>query len=493
MHPSRSVRRSKPVLFLVAAAALAGCLTTPNNHQQVCGANASVSFTGFLPWPNHGVVFQVATSPTGPWTQFGNTTSTGTAINYAGFTLYSFSKALPIPTWTSAGGALHAYVRARTNAGQQPGDQLWKELTTFEINPPVGGNAVGCIGNRVNNGATLNEALTYCASSSSPVVDITAPFASTCGCSNTVYNGDLVIDSAAAAAQYVCLQTLNGALTVTDGAPEVLPLASLQTISGNATLSYSYPFLMGTTIAYKSRTIDLAALTSIGGNLSITARRTDGSNLSYPFSMNAVTSVGGNILIEVYGLNPSGLAGLTSHTGNLTITGHNLDVNAGNLLTGLTHVTGDILVENIYATNNVLNSLQTVTGNVTLKKLLSHNNFLGLQSVSGNLRFETMQLLGATWASLTGVGGELALIGGPGLTSLQLLPVGATTAGSFRLETQPVMTTLAGSSFHVVGAGPITISGAPALSQCEVNTFLDAQQAAGWTGTPDVSGTIPCP
>src|SRR4029078_8541031 len=132
----------------------------------------------------------------------------------------------------------------RTNAGQQPGDQLWKELTTFEINPPVGGTPTGCSGNRVNNGSNLDGDLAYCASPSSPVVDIIAPFASTCGCTNTVYNGDLVIDSAAAAAQYGCRQTLNGSLTVAEGAPEVLPLASLQTITGNATLSYSFPYLL---------------------------------------------------------------------------------------------------------------------------------------------------------------------------------------------------------------------------------------------------------
>jgi len=138
-----------------------------------------------------------------------------------------------------------------------------------------------------------------------------------------------------------------------------------------------------------------------------------------------------------------------------------------------------------------------VTGNVTVKNLRFYSDFLGLQSVSGNLRFETLKFMGVTWPALTNVGGELALIGGPStVTSLQQLPVGAISAGAFRLENVASITSLAGSSFHVVGAGTITISGIPALSQCEVDDFLDAQQAAGWTRTSTnvvVSGTIPCP
>jgi hypothetical protein len=62
-------------------------------------------------------------------------------------------------------------------------------------------------------------------SSSSPVVSITAPAHSACGCTNTIVTGDLVIDSAITAVNYVCVQ----------------PFPSLTQITGNVDFNYSYP------------------------------------------------------------------------------------------------------------------------------------------------------------------------------------------------------------------------------------------------------------
>jgi hypothetical protein len=97
--------------------------------------------------------------------------------------------------------------------------------------------------------------------------------------------------------------------------------------------------------------------------------------------------------------------------------------------------------------------------------------------------------LGFSWPALTTVGGELAVVHSVG-SALKALPVGASSVGARRLENNTILT---GTSIHVVGAGPSAISGDPALSECEVNTFLAAQQAAGWTGAAVVSDTVPCP
>jgi hypothetical protein len=467
-------------------------MLTPANGQQVCGANASVSFSGFVPFASHSVSLQASASPSGPWQTIGTTVSSANGINYGGLTHYQWSATRTIPVWTSDGGMLHAYVRARVDTGTYG----LANLTTFDVTPPLGSNALGCIGQRVQQGDNVSEAASFCASSESPVVEITAPFASTCPCSNVNVRGSVVIDSAPSAAAYVCTQSISGSLTVTGGAPEVVPLPVLQSIGGDLTSDYGYPVpSMGG--AYRRRSIDLPVLAAIGGDASLTAQHTTGPN-AMPLGLDAVTSVGGDITLTLYDANPAVFNGLTSYTGNLTIQGFqpngNLDMSAAGSFGSLTQVTGDVLVQDFYATQNVLDALVEVTGNLTVATLRFYpsTSFDSLETVSGNLHFVEMKQLGPTWPSLVSVGGELGLIGQTGLTGLGALPVGAVAAHALRVQDNPALVDLTGASFQV-GAGDITITGNTSLEQCEVDAFLAAQTAGGFTGNALVSDTLPCP
>jgi hypothetical protein len=365
------------------------------------------------------------------------------------------------------------------------------------MTPPTGSSTLHCLSLRVQAGDTGIEANEYCSSGESPVVEVLAPAQTTCGgCTNVVVNGNVTINSPLSAAQYVCTETINGSLTVTEAAPEVVALPALETITGNITADYSFPFVYQNANTYRRRFIDMPALTSIGGDVSLEAKRWEGTK-AVPNGLDAVTSVGGDITITLWDANPNVFAGLTSHTGNITIQGFvngQLDVNIGGSFENLTEVTGDVLVQRFFATNGVLNSLETIDGNLTVGELRFYPelSFTSLESVSGNFEFNKMKQLGGPWANAVTIGGELRYIGHTSMANFSALPLAGAQVHALRIENNTVLSSLTGTTFQV-GSGDIFISGNPALSQCQVDTFLAAQQAGGWTGDAIVSGTLPCP
>ena len=94
-----------------------------------------------------------------------------------------------------------------------------------------------------------------------------------------------------------------------------------------------------------------------------------------------------------------------------------------------------------------------------------------------------------------GVGGNRPrlfdkFVGHPLQQGLSSFPIGPMQAHSLRIENNAALSSLTGATFQV-GAGNIIIAGNAVLSQCQVNTFLSAQQAGGWTGVASVSGPLP--
>lgn len=493
-----------PRALMLAVFLLSGCasLHSPRNGQQVCGANANVTFSGYVPFAGKSVQIQMAGAANGPWTTVGTATSSST--NY--YTIddvkyYSFSKAFQLSKWTSVaeGGAqLHSFVRARIYVdGDFVPNPYWRTLTTFDMVPPIGQSPLECMQTRMNAGDTGVAANDYCASDESPVVEVIAPAQTTCGgCSNAVVNGNVTINSPLTAAQYVCTQTINGSLTVTEAAPEVVALPALQTITGDYTADYSFPMITLGQAPWRRRFVELPALTSIGGNASLEARRWEG-NKSVPNGLDAVTSVGGDITITLRDANPNVFAGLTSHAGNLTIQGYengNLDVNVQNSFENLTTVTGDVLVRRFFSTTGVLNPLEEVDGDLTVSavRFYPSQSLQGLESVSGDLELNAMKQFGPPWLNAVTVGGELVFSDTGWLTGMNVTPMANASVYALRIENNAMLNSLTGTSFQV-GAGNIVIANNPALSQCQVNTFLAAQQAGGWTGTATVSNTLPCP
>lgn len=484
-------------ILMILVLAISGCSLSPQNGQEVCGANENVSFNGYIPWSSRDVQIQVSTTGTGGWTSVGTAKSAATGVQIQGVNYYQFSKPLQVPKWTSVavGGAeLHTFVRARAQNDLGTGP-YWTTLATFDMDLPSGTTPTQCLYNRMSSGSTGPQALSYCESDESPVAELIAPAQSTCTCTNVTVNGDILIDSPVSAAQYACTQTVNGSITITDAAPELVSLPALQTVTGNITWSYSYPFQTTPTTAYRRRLIEAPLLAGIGGNASLTARR-NGGTVQVPNGLDAVTYVGGDITLTLYDANPNVFGALTAHDGNLTIQGFpagNLDINVQSSFELLTEVAGDVTVQDFFATNSVLNQLQHVGGDLNVARLRFYpsQSFGALQTVGGNLQFLSMKQLGPTWPALTSVGGELGFIGHATTTGISGLPVGAANVGSLRIQDNTALTALSGTSFQV-GAGGISISGNPALSQCAVIPFLAAQQTGGWTGTASVTGTIPC-
>lgn len=469
--------------FLLPVMLCQSCMFGPENGDAVCGANAQVTFSGFLPAASTNVAFHYATAPEGPWTTFASATSKSTSVTYAGADYYSFSTSAQVPKWSSQGSTLRTYVRARYG-----GTSYVFYLATFDHG---GATGLGCIGTRTNAGDTMVQAVNACRSSSSPVVSITAPAQSACGCTNTIVTGDLVIDSAITAANYVCVQQVNGAMTVTDQAPEVVPFPSLTQITGNVDFNYSYPRPTFGQTPYERRTIHAPLLTTIGGSALLTARRDQGAK-QVPQGLDAVTLVGGDITLTLRDANPQVFNGLTAHAGDVTIQGFvngALDINAAGSFQSLTIVTGDLLARRFHSANGFYNAVETVNGRVTVGdvRLYPSPSFISLQTITEDLVFDATKLLGPPWPTATTVGGELRFVNQT-TTALSNMPATLTTAHGLRIESNPNLADLSGVTFQL-GAGDVFISGNPSLPQCEVDAFLATQTIGGWTGTAFVSGT----
>jgi hypothetical protein len=480
----------KRLLALVLFSATQACLLTPNQDDVLCGANASVLFSGYSTVANQTVYIQAARARTGPFTTLGTAVTGSSPVNYGGMQLYYFSTTRTITRWESTDATLRTYVRAviyPTGSFQSP-----MYLTTFDAQPPTGSTPTNCIAARVNSGDTLMEATNYCASDDSPIAELFAPAQSTCPCSNTSYTGTLVIDDANDAASFVCLQSLTGSLTIADSAPETVPLPSLTSISGSATLHYERPL---TGQQYKRRAINLPSLTSVGGDLTIFGRDTISVSAT-PAGLHAVTFVGGDLTISLYGVHPNLLSSLAHLDGDLTIQGWtpqgNLDINASNTLANLGSVDGDVRVQYFYATNGVLNSLTTIGGSLHLESLnmAAVPSLQALESVGANLHFVDT-FVGGAFPAIDTIGGELGYLGYPSNTNVSFNAVQGALASSLRIENNAALTTL-GTGVQI-GAGNIEIHGNPQLSQCEVDGFLSEQLAGGWTGSAFVTGTIACP
>lgn len=480
---------------LLLAITPAGCLLTPNQGDVLCGANQGVTFSGYSNQPNQTVYLQAAPARTGPFTTLTTVATGASGYSYAGTTIYPFSKPAIITAWGSTDSTLRTYVRAviyPTGSFQSP-----VYLTTFDADPPAGSNAASCINGRVNAGDTLNDAIVFCASDDSPIAELTAPAVSTCACSPSTHVGDLVIANANQAATHKCLTALTGSLTVTDAAPEHVAFPNLTSISGHATLHYERLTTIGANPVYYTRVIDLPALTSIGGDVALTGRTIE-SVSGTPGGLHAVTSVGGDIRITLHGTNPNVLSSLTHLGGDLLIEGWtgalgNLDLGGGATLANLHTVGGDVHLRGFYSTNGVLNNLDAVSGNLTVEAVRFYPSvsFGSLDSVGGDLHFRSMKMMGPPWGQLDTVGGELGVFGHTSLTNLSTLPVQGFTASGLRVENNAALT---GLGVNVqLGAGDLHIHGNPALSQCTVNSFVATQTAGGFSGDSYVSETMACP
>ena len=466
----------------------AGCLFNPGNDKEVCGANHAVTISGFVPQPSATITIEASTSPTGPFASIGSATSGSAPLTISGETYYSFQDSVTIDEWSSSPTELTVYVRARMGGF---------DLLTFEEQNGSGQTGLECVLAGISAGDTPSVAAAAC-DRNDPVLAINAPLESTCPCAPYSVVGDLEIGDARSAAEAQCVTDVSGDLRVLDGAPDLVSLTQLTSVGGNAELSYQLPYSAGPMTAYRNRAVDLGALTTIGGNVDIVTRRGSGQSKTLDTMTAAVTSIGGDVTISTYDNNVTAFAGVTSVSGSITLQGYtgasgNLDIFGSGTFPNLTSVGNDLTVQGFFACNSVFNSVESVAGDLTVRsvRLAPLQSFSSLETVSGNLRFETMKQFGPTWPVFTSVGQDLQLINNTPLVSLSSVPVGAIDVNGIAATDNVNLTTLDGSL--QAGTGDITIDNSPALSQCDVDTWLAAQTAGGWSGSDSITGVLACP
>ncbi len=488
MAPSPLAPTSRSLLAALCVLS-SGCLFTPANGSEVCGADGSVRFSGYLPSPGRTVSFQASTTPNGPWTPLGSTVASSNPLTFSstGEQFYRFDTQLPVDAWASDPAGLSVYLRALEGSFR---------LLTFELQNASGQTGTACILSEMSGGLTAVQAALACDRDDS-VVRIDAPLESSCGCTPFSAPGDLVVDDARSAALAQCVTAVGGALRVLDSAPDLVKLDQLISIGGDAELHYEMP-PPGGGAAFRNRAIDLSAVTTIGGSVSITTRRGPAGDKTLDTQTGAVSFIGGDVLIETHDNNVTAFASVNSVAGSVTLQGPggaagNLDVFGGQTFPNLTTVGGNLTVQGFFACNNVFNSVVSVGGDVEVRavRLAPGQSFTNLDTVTGDLRFRQMKEFGPTWPALTSVGGELHAVDNSLLVSLSSLPVGAVDVFGLRLEDNANLITLDGSI--QAGGGDIAVSGSPSLSQCEANAFLSDQISGGWTGSSIILGTVACP
>jgi hypothetical protein len=310
-------------------------------------------------------------------------------------------------------------------------------------------------------------------------------------CEPIAYSGDLVIDEPSDLPAAACVMSVSGSFTITDH-PRIdfVSLPLLETIGGNASISYT----MGAWQTHADkRSVQLPALTSVGGSLSASAQYSGFASAGLPFGMNALTSVGGDITLTASFGPLTGFTALTGHAGNITLTGPNLDVGGSGLMPNLATVGGNLHVEGYFAFIGFFPAVTSVVGTLTISHLRLMGGFGVLTTVGGDFVIDAPKF----WfppAALTTVGGSVIAQNGSPVATLNVSGAASTTAHGLTVSANATLSGL-DSDLHITGAGPISIVDNPMLDTCAAQTYVAAQMMSGWTGMSTISGNggMPCP
>lgn len=474
---------------LLAAALLAwtpACMYGPLDDTDLPSTQSSVTVKGMA--LSAGELITISASPTasGPYTDITTTTAGNQAYTASdGTQFYAFSVNVVVPDEAWAGNDCEGsttYLRATAAAGYS--------LPTFDATAPNGKPWLTCLVDEINGGRSSLSSILFCDSPDSGRVRLTVPGAGV----PYDHTGDLTLTTAADASSWVCLRNLDGDLTVASGL-EAIHLPVLESVSGDVSLSYDRP--AGPGYYQDTRAIEFPALTTIGGSLSADSPAPAPSQIiQYRLGLEAVSSLGGNLSITADAFNTDvyGLGNLTSVPGDLTFETGSGDTFMQGALETLTSVGGDLYVATGHSSGGVFPALQTVTGS------FSHvdGNFYVLGSPTDG------------YASLSSVGGDFLLTGttpnGPSTETIMpnLATVGGTfsygsvgawstialgavslSVGSFEVSGNSALTAIGASNITVGLTGSIVVNGNPNLCTSTVAAWISAQ--VGFTGSTTVS------
>ncbi|MBL4684345.1 MAG: hypothetical protein JKY37_07130 [Nannocystaceae bacterium] len=492
MPDQRSPTRLRPTLcrfatltlLSVAALPSAGCLTTPNNQQFACGVDEAFTFQGFTLGPGQTVLIQIAEDRAGPWTTQASTVTNTTPITFGGIDLYAWSATEAIATWDVTTAGFHTYVRARTGTGLN--------LITFD-HPSITGGVppVACINNEMSGGANLAEALGTCKSGNSPVIEIHAPFRSTCACAaGLVTTSDVLIETPGDLAQHRCLETIDGNLEIRTADFPIVDLPQLAEVTGNVTVDYAWS---GGVPALAARLIEADALATVGGDVHLDWNDPSMVNPNVDFALDGLSSIDGDLTMNIVNVNYDaiGLGAVTVVGGDVQLLGSTGDIYGQNLVPVLADVTGSVTIEPGYALRRVFEGLERVGGDFVITGGFIDTGYNGLDvlsEVGGDLRFESVDWapIDEAMPALSSVGGALQVTDGD-LSQLSHISTAAVQIGELTLDDNADLTALDGN-LTVDSGGAITITNNTSLDTCDAETFVADQAALGWPGTATISG-----
>ncbi|MCG8588608.1 MAG: hypothetical protein MJE66_04890 [Proteobacteria bacterium] len=480
-----SIRRARALAPLLCLG-LASCLFEPTNESELASRRESVRFRWVSLQDRAPVVLEAALRPGGPFQSIGVSVGPGVPVVINGASLFEFEAMASIPTelWRDTCDGRETFVRAR-------GGSLI--LTTYDNPSIAGAEPEECI---ADNGGFFPFAAIACASDTPPV-RLVAP-----GPGTTDVVGDLEIASPHQAADYACVESVDGDFVVRDESLEDLSFPALTSVTGSVELTYAYQ------PNASIRSIDLPSLASVGGDLQLRFpdSGSGGFSLSADFGLPALASVGGGLRLDTAApgttiVNYDGLPALTSLPGSLDVDANNGDNSYGGFLDNLAQVDGDVRADlgftvtggfgglttvagdvEVSATTYVFGSnfpaLSTVTGDFRLfgGTLLMGNEFAGLESVGGDLTVESSSFNLAPapyFALLENVGGSLRFVSMTGAVA-ELGSV-AVDVGGLVLDANDELSDLATtlSKLQVDASGPISITGNEGISDCEAQDYVD--------------------
>lgn len=503
------------VPFVTVSALLTGCMLNPGNGQQVESSAATVSFSGFLPTASGAVQVRASSNPGGPFVAWAGSSTNANATPHffgvpdgSGGTMQIYRWAIDVPVPAASWGVETGVDGCDVNATYVRAYTGPYNLYSFDVQSDTYPGAASCLLSAFVDGDGILDALNACRSPDSPIVRLEAP-------GDEVHVGNVVISSQAQADEFACVTTIDGDLTISPSSPTTIDMPRLEHVTGDVSLSLPVegppmgPYQeircgssSPSTVESVITRVHLPALADVTGNLDIDAPSSGvGTTFGEPIEvdLDALTSLGGNLSLsfETPAISPCGLSSLTSMAGNLSLSFSTGDVGGSSLLPGLLSVNGDVAVSGGFTVLGVLGALEHA-GSLDVQDIANPNptsTLDALTTVDGSVYLHDLPSIPLV-PGLTDAG--VIVLDDIGATTLSLIGSSSVSADGLSLFANPSLSELgstvssnidfaAGASL-VIGTG---VAANPSLSAAEVCDFVSYQQSVnGWT--PAGSG-FSCP
>jgi hypothetical protein len=489
------------ILGLSVLGASSACVVGPTNGDApLCGADAPIEISGYAPderasGPGYDqVLVEVGPRRDGPFSELVRAPISFTQGETWG--AWTTGKVVvPRNRWGNSDSTAELFLRVRYAFDPPNGNKIF--FYTYD-NPSLGtGQTVACVSDRIQAGASRTDAAALCASSQSPLVRVTAPVMSQCGCSaETTARGNVMIHNIGDVDAHRCDVAMNG-LFIYNDSPLVVSLPRLRSVRG---LSIYYDVPGRPT---EARRVELPGLTRVDGPMAIQARGLVDGTLRLDVGLPDITTVTGKFYTTISGtggVSLQGLNGLTSIGGDMDLVFHG-QADGARFLPQLETLGGRMMLHHDAGITKMMPSLTSIGSHLWL---LYHGTsaqselvgFDKLRSVGADMLFDsspwqTFDDGEPAFSQLGSIGGTLTL----NKTQLQSLRLGAPplSVGSLSVTGNPQLISLpAGADMPLSSTGTLTVQNNFSLGECQVTQFVSEQVALGFTGQVTTGGNAEC-